>query len=106
MRFTKLSSVVFLDKDIESNDVREIELFFHHNDANSLGDRLSSVGDSYSTVVLVHTEIYNFYKAELKILRAYDDYIFTLVSQYVEPVSIICFTVTNSVYERFVKNIS
>lgn len=106
MRFSKMNSVVFLDKDIESNDVRTIELIFSHNDANSLGDRLQNPGDTYNTVVLVRTADHDVYEASLKILRSYDDYIFTLTNRYVEPVNIVCFTTDAAVFKRLVKNIS
>lgn len=106
MRFSKMNSVIFLDKDIESNDVRSIELIFSHNDANALGDRLLLPGNSYNTVVLVRTADHSVYEAALKILQTYDDYIFTLTNHYVEPASIVCFTINAAVFRRLVKNIS
>lgn len=106
MRFTKLSSVVFLDKDIYSNDINSIELIFSHNDANNLADRLQNPGESYTTVVLIRTIDHEVAEVTLEIKRTYVDYIFTLINRYVEPVKIICFTTTPDVFERFVKNIS
>lgn len=106
MRFSKMNSVVFLDKDIRSNDVNSIELIFSHNDANNLSDRLQNSGESYTTVVLIRTIDHEVAEVTLEIKRTYDDYIFTLINRYVEPAKIICFTTTNDVFERFVKNIS
>ncbi|UKS72136.1 hypothetical protein MOA67_gp287 [Klebsiella phage KpLz-2_45] len=106
MRFSKMNSVVFLENDIESNDVRSIELIFSHDDANALGDRLLLPGDSYNTVVLVRKADHSVYEAALKILQTYDDYIFTLTNHYVEPASIVCFTIDAGVFKRLVKNIS